>query len=1291
MPGRAHLPVLLRKTAGARRATRGMAIFHLQCSHGSRQGGQSALAKVQYVLRQGQYARGRDDLEESDWGHLPEWCAGDPVRLFAAADLHERANGRLYVELEGALPVELDLEHCIALTRAMADVVAATGLPFAWGIHAGRPTEPGKPRNCHFHFVFLERINDGIPRTPEGWFRRANTQDPAAGGAAKDRLLKGHQWLRNVRRRYEQLVNAALERAGRPERVTAASHRDRIARAVAAGDHETADYLRRHPPGQHVGPTACAIERGRPGRPGRPTERGDLARARDAEAARLRAESEGVDHELQELVRAAVAAARDAGVDEESVAAAQSSDPDTVIALDDATESRRRDIRDFVAAVGFDDDMIDDVRGMAAPDNPELGWADVVEWTEAHVAAQVNRARRLGLPVDAIFADARRRGAKPVPHLVRVTQIWAEARRAGFDNGSLGIIYNGAEQRQAGTGWSAIEDVTADIVKEKAEAEAEARAVGLDVEAFYRAAGTRIHPVHALQCATLAKQERIVAAARAALLDADAIERIRVEAESEEHGSGWAALATATEERTKRKVEAEARARGGLPIRLMYEDAALHGTDPVEHLERVSGIWDQALGAGLDLFELIELHHRAEERQDGTGWTAIEDATLAEEERIVAAARAVWLDDDAMERIRREAESKTRGSGWAAVSKATEERTRWVVAARDSLVDVDAVYRGARAGNEDELDALKRETAEAKPIVAAARAAGLDDEAIGRTRGEAESQKPGSGWAAVSKATRSRVRRKEAAEVAARDSLVDVDAVYRGARAGNEDELDALKRETAEAKPIVAAARAAGLDDEAIGRTRGEAESQKPGSGWAAVSKATRSRVRRKEAAEVAARDSLVDVDAVYRGARAGNEDELDALKRETAEAKPIVAAARAAGLDDEAIGRTRGEAESQKPGSGWAAVSKATRSRVRRKEAAEVAARDSLVDVDAVYRGARAGNEDELDALKRETAEAKPIVAAARAAGLDDEAIGRTRGEAESQKPGSGWAAVSKATRSRVRRKEAAEVAARDSLVDVDAVYRGARAGNEDELDALKRETAEAKPIVAAARAAGLDDEAIGRTRGEAESQKPGSGWAAVSKATRSRVRRKEAAEVAARDSLVDVDAVCRGARAGNEDELDALKRETAEAKPIVAAARAAGLDDEAIGRIRGEAESQKPGSGWAAVSEATQELTEEQRKFAAAESAMKELAPQSIGGQRPPRDGPEPELTEEQRREIDRRAVEMGLVLPPPEPAEEQRPEPEPTEEQRELAAAERAVEELAPQPIEGQARRATVQNPS
>ena len=106
-----------------------------------------------------------------------------------------------------------------------------------------------------------------------------------------------------------------------------------------------------------------------------------------------------------------------------------------MIALDAVTETRRREIRAFAGAVGFDDDVIDDVRCMAEPDDPELGWTDVVEWTEAYVGVQVEHARRLGLPgIDAIFAEARRRGTNPVPHLVRVTEIWAKARRAGFDN-----------------------------------------------------------------------------------------------------------------------------------------------------------------------------------------------------------------------------------------------------------------------------------------------------------------------------------------------------------------------------------------------------------------------------------------------------------------------------------------------------------------------------------------------------------------------------------------------------------------------------------------------------------------------------------------------------------------------------------------------------------------------------------------------------------------------------------------------------------------------------------------
>ena len=84
--------------------------------------------------------------------------------------------------------------------------------------------------------------------------------------------------------------------------------------------------------------------------------------------------------------------------------------------------------------------------------------------------------------------------------------------------------------------------------------------------------------------------------------------------------------------------------------------------------------------------------------------------------------------------------------------------------------------------------------------------------------------------------------------------------------------------------------------------------------------------------------------------------------------------------------------------------------------------------------------------------------MAAARAAGLDDAATERIRDESESKARGSGWAAVSMATRDRIERQEAAEVAAAKVLVNVDAVYRRAGERNEDVLDALEPQRLDAK-----------------------------------------------------------------------------------------------------------------------------------------------------------------------------------------------------------------------------------------
>ena len=124
---------------------------------------------------------------------------------------------------------------------------------------------------------------------------------------------------------------------------------------------------------------------------------------------------------MKEHLRAAVAAARDAGVDEALVAAAQPGDPDTVIALVDGTELRRHEIRDAARRLGFDDDLMSDIRATAEPDDADLRWTAVVESTEVYVE-QVARSRTIDLSVDldALIADARRRRANPAPYLARL-------------------------------------------------------------------------------------------------------------------------------------------------------------------------------------------------------------------------------------------------------------------------------------------------------------------------------------------------------------------------------------------------------------------------------------------------------------------------------------------------------------------------------------------------------------------------------------------------------------------------------------------------------------------------------------------------------------------------------------------------------------------------------------------------------------------------------------------------------------------------------------------------------
>ena len=239
-----------------------MAVYHLKVGFGSRAGGQSARAKNEYIEREGRYAEDREEREHVEHGHMPAWAQDDPHAYWQAADAHERANGRLYSEVQFALPRELDASGRRALAGAFAErVCGGERLPYTLALHKGAAETPDKPDNPHAHLMFSERGNDGIARSAEQWFKRHNPTAPARGGARKSRAAKAGDWLEKTRQAWEQTANRALEQASREARIDHRSLADRRDAAARAGELDRAAELSREP-NIHLGPERYRASRG---------------------------------------------------------------------------------------------------------------------------------------------------------------------------------------------------------------------------------------------------------------------------------------------------------------------------------------------------------------------------------------------------------------------------------------------------------------------------------------------------------------------------------------------------------------------------------------------------------------------------------------------------------------------------------------------------------------------------------------------------------------------------------------------------------------------------------------------------------------------------------------------------------------------------------------------------------------------------------------------------------------------------------------------------------------------
>jgi hypothetical protein len=185
-----------------------------------REGKYAAKSKLEYLTREGKHVKRVHELEKTWSGNLPEW-AENPKEFWDAADTYERANGRVYTEVVVALPREMSKEGREKLVREFIEKEIWERFTYTAAIHNPRALDGGE--QPHAHIMFSNREIDGIERTKEQYFKRANPQKPEMGGAKKSREWskdsRENDRVGEMRTLWEELTNRALEREGLEVRI----------------------------------------------------------------------------------------------------------------------------------------------------------------------------------------------------------------------------------------------------------------------------------------------------------------------------------------------------------------------------------------------------------------------------------------------------------------------------------------------------------------------------------------------------------------------------------------------------------------------------------------------------------------------------------------------------------------------------------------------------------------------------------------------------------------------------------------------------------------------------------------------------------------------------------------------------------------------------------------------------------------------------------------------------------------------------------------------------------------
>ena len=148
-------------------------------------------------------------------GNLPDFAQGNPLVFWMAADIHERVNGRVYTELQVALPRELNQHQRIGLAKRFSSELLGGCFTHTLAVHTS-VLENGSEQS-DMHLLFSERAVTEQTRhfDKEQFFKR--------NGARKDHSWNARAKPQQVRVRWVKILNEALQEAGSAVRVDARS------------------------------------------------------------------------------------------------------------------------------------------------------------------------------------------------------------------------------------------------------------------------------------------------------------------------------------------------------------------------------------------------------------------------------------------------------------------------------------------------------------------------------------------------------------------------------------------------------------------------------------------------------------------------------------------------------------------------------------------------------------------------------------------------------------------------------------------------------------------------------------------------------------------------------------------------------------------------------------------------------------------------------------------------------------------------------------------------------------